>query len=251
MFGYPDYSGQDTVSANPHEKRTVSFIDSTQRIFNGGRVASLPGTQKEVKMVTQLLAGNQVAVNEYMDRRATEAEIKAVDNPGILHIATHGFFLPDITMLHGQTFAGFDARKMKQNALLRSGLLLANSQLAINGVRTPDMEDGILTAFEAMNLNLDDTELVVLSACETGLGEIRNGEGVYGLQRAFQTAGAKSVLMSLWRVDDAATQELMTEFYKNWLGGDDKRTAFSKAQTTLRRKYKLPYYWGAFVLVGE
>jgi CHAT domain-containing protein len=102
-----------------------------------------------------------------------------------------------------------------------------------------------------MNLNLDNTELVVLSACETGLGEIKNGEGVYGLQRAFQVAGARNLIMSLWKVNDIVTQQLMVSFFKHWLNGKSKHAAFAQAQKEIRTKYPAPYYWGGFVLLGK
>ncbi|TAF31072.1 MAG: CHAT domain-containing protein, partial [Cytophagales bacterium] len=133
----------------------------------------------------------------------------------------------------------------------RSGLLLAGCSNYAKAEEKPQTEDGILTALEAANLELDETDLVVLSACETGLGDVKAGEGVYGLQRAFRVAGAKSILISLWKVDDAATQKLMTSFYKNLSKLGNARLAFKAAQKEIRKEYPDPYFWGAFVLVGE
>ena len=130
--------------------------------------------------------------------------------------------------------------------MIRSGIALAGAsdQYATG-------EDGLVTAYEVISLNLDATELVVLSACETGKGEINQGEGVYGLQRALRVAGAQHIIMSLWKVDDTATQELMVHFYKRWATTGDMRNSFRYAQQELRKKYPNPYYWGAFILTGN
>jgi CHAT domain-containing protein len=177
----------------------------------------------------------------------------------VLHIATHGYFQEDVapteghgaTMLHSSEPVNLFGRVTGGNPLLRSGLLFAGAGRKHSFEDKNRIDDGILTAYEAMNLNLDSTELVVLSACETGLGEVKNGEGVYGLQRAFQVAGARTVMMSLWSVADKQTQELMRMFYEKWLSGEDKHQAFGEAQMELKAKYSAPYYWGAFVMVGE
>lgn len=183
--------------------------------------------------------------------------------PRVLHIATHGFFVPSQARaaqarLQGTTYSmgvgqaiGPDTRyNAELNPLLRSGVVLAgvsNAAMDERSLRT----DGILTAYEAGLLNLQGTELVVLSACETGLGEVQAGEGIYGLQRSFQLAGAQAVITSLWRVDDSATQLLMSTFYRLWLSGISKQAAFRQAQLQVRQQYPEPYYWGAFVLVGH
>jgi CHAT domain-containing protein len=111
------------------------------------------------------------------------------------------------------------------------------------------MKGGILTAYEAMNLNFDNTELVVLSACETGRGEVQAGEGVYGLQRAFLIAGADAVIMSLFKVNDEVTQKLMMHFYVNWLKTGDKRKSFIEAKKAIKSEYDSPIYWGAFIMI--
>ncbi|MCE2957017.1 MAG: CHAT domain-containing protein, partial [Flammeovirgaceae bacterium] len=131
-----------------------------------------------------------------------------------------------------------------------SGLILAGAAKQNNQVDLTSNDNGVLTAYEAMNLSLDGTDLIVLSACETGLGEVRAGEGVYGLQRAFLVAGANAMIMSLWKVDDAATQQLMTNFYANWAKTGNKQKAFKQAQLQLMAKFSQPYYWGAFVMMG-
>ncbi|MEM9325553.1 MAG: CHAT domain-containing protein, partial [Bacteroidota bacterium] len=220
-------------------------------VDNNSLLALLPGTQKEVKIIDSLWQEKNEEPIVFMSDEAVEERIKEVKSPQTLHIATHGFFLQNED---GAAAEGTEDNYV-ENPLLRSGLILAgaNSYISHGRISNSDRpeDDGILTAFEAMNLNLDDTELVVLSACETGLGEVQNGEGVFGLQRSFQVAGADAIIMSMWTVDDNATQELMTNFYEEWLESGDKHGAFIEAQKRLKEKYTAPYYWGAFVMVGN
>ena len=213
----------------------------------------MPGTEREVMGIDSLLLARNWRPVLHLGDAALEEALKAVQNPRVLHIATHGFFQADIERDRAGASLRSDASPPYQ-PLLRSGVLLAGAARTIEGKGASPadrgLDDGILTAYEAMNMNLDRTELVVLSACETGLGQIRNGEGVYGLQRSFQVAGARYVLMSLWKVDDRATQMLMQQLYLEWIARGDVREAFRAAEQRLRAVFSQPYYWGAFVMIG-
>ncbi len=198
-----------------------------------------PNSLKEISDIADLLKAN---CNNPVVVSGTEATEKSFANRShkqdyILHVSTHGFF--------------HDSGAFS-NPMQNSGLLFANSQKywTDNSIATSISEsDGILRADEIANLDLNGCRLVVLSACQTGLGEY-NSEGVYGLQRAFKLAGVKSILMSLWSVDDAATRELMTEFYRQMIAGDEPDEALVNAQRALRSKGFSPDKWAAFVLLN-
>ncbi len=248
LIGYPKYFlGPEQVKNKIGTNREVEFLQLDATDATG--IAELPGTKTEIQLVNRILSQNKWAVDEYEDENASEQILKSIQPPRVLHIATHGFFMDDEEKSGAISFAG--SSDSRQDPMLRSGLLLTGAANFIQNKVRIDDENGILTAYEAANLNLDNTDLVVLSACETGRGEIQNGEGVYGLQRAFQTAGAKAIIMSLWKVDDEATQQLMTLFYQNWMKGQSKTTAFKNAQLELKKKFEEPYFWGAFVMMGE
>ncbi|MBP9925149.1 MAG: CHAT domain-containing protein [Cyclobacteriaceae bacterium] len=218
----------------------------------GGNATPLPGTKVEIDGINKILSASGFSVSKREQKEATEAALKNVKGPSIMHIATHGYFLAD-TDLKGNDAMGVDAENAKHNPLLRSGLILSGVHAPGQDKTSIDLQsndNGVLTAYEAMNLSLEGTDLIVLSACETGLGDVRAGEGVYGLQRAFLVAGAKAMVMSLWKVDDTATQALMTNFYMNLVKGGSRSKAFKQAQLQLMAKYKDPYYWGAFVMMG-
>ncbi len=213
-------------------------------------IVPLPGTERELQQVKSALVSGKYSVKDVMQANATETTIKSVSSPRIMHIATHGYFLEDVES-KGSVF-GVQVEYAKNNPLLRSGLMLAGASSDSEEASFSEEENGILTAYEAMNLDLNNTDLVVLSACETGKGDVKSGEGVYGLQRAFVMAGADKMIMSLWKVDDAATQDLMSRFYRNWiLSGQEMTQAFRNAQIQLMSTYPEPYYWGAFVMVGR
>ncbi len=213
-------------------------------------IASLPGTEKEVNELQELLKQKGWKTSEYVENSATEDQVKEMDSPKIFHIATHGFYTPTEDTDETKEVTGSEAM-LTENPLMKTGLLLRGAGDILNKTKyNYNIDNGILTAYEAMSLNLDKTDLVVLSACETGLGEISNGEGVYGLQRAFLVAGAKILIMSMFKVDDDATQKLILTFYKKWLTTNNMRQSFIDAKKELRVEYPEPIYWGAFMMIG-
>ena len=179
---------------------------------------------------------------------ATESKIKSLNSPHVFHIATHGFYVEEESNNNINKIVS----NVASNPLLRSGVLLRNGGMIYDGSKPYEFnkQDGILTAYEAMNLNLENTDLVILSACETGLGEIELGEGVFGLQRSFVVAGANSVIISLFKVSDKVTTELMVSFYKHWNNGLTKHKAFVAAKKEIMKTYDNPMFWGAFLMIG-
>ena len=210
-----------------------------QAIKRGETLSNLPYAYNEVMDISALFRAKNVRNRVYTGKYATEAAFKAKSKMknSIIHISTHGFFKDNAP---------------NKNPMLESGLFFAganrywcNDKLQLS----PYADDGILRSAEIATLNLADCSLVVLSACETGLGYSNSGEGVYGLQRAFKLAGAKQILMSLWAVDDRATDMLMTGFYQGLLRGEDADEALQKSKAHLRKMYPSPEDWGAFVLL--
>jgi CHAT domain-containing protein/Tfp pilus assembly protein PilF len=255
-----EVESKNLLLATPLAERVGNQTPST----SSSTLPSLPGTGIEVKAIADLLHQHGWQATVYTGDSALKTVVALSGSPRVLHLATHGFFLPDP---QGSSELVGDMRSLFQpgqysalnDPMLRSGLYFAAADRTVAGKPSPpDLDNGVLTALEAGNLNLEKTQLVVLSACDTGKGDEKNGEGVFGLRRALEEAGAQSVLMSLWSVPDKETLELMQRFYAKWLSGTEMHQALKEAQLEMREEVKrthdgndLPYYWGAFVLVGR
>ena len=265
--GIPPSEGPGEVSVSIALHR--SLIDSLD--VRGMTAKELPGTLDEVKNIKASFDKKRQTATMTTGKEATETSIKTLSahSPRILHIATHGFYLTEDRADYARNqeklrfLIGYDSPSLgggkgevthEDKALTRSGLLMAGANGTLHGEDIPmDVDDGVLTAQEISRLDLRGVDLVVLSACKTGNGDINQGEGVFGLQRGFKKAGAQTIVMSLWEVDDKATQILMTAFYDNMLQGQSKRDAFQNAQQHLRTvengHYDEPKYWAAFILL--
>jgi tetratricopeptide (TPR) repeat protein len=240
---------------------TLSLAGRSRDLAGGTTLPPLPGTGLEVSAIAALMQKQGWKVSLYTGDQALKTIVEQTSNQRVMHLATHGFFLPDQevkTQQPGATAADAQPSAL-EDPMLRSGLYFAAANRTLAGKPSPPgLDNGVLTALEAGNLNLTGTQLVVLSACDTGQGDVKNGEGVFGLRRALEEAGAQSVLMSLWSVPDKETLELMQRFYSKWLNGTEVHQALKEAQLEMREEVKqshegkdLPYYWAAFVLVGR
>ena len=232
VLGNPDFdrSAPELIANHDHGNLATRSIDLSKRDFS-----PLPGTAEEVKEIAKKLE-----VEPLLGAKATESAVKQVNSPRILHIATHGFFEnapnPELPTLY-------------DNPMLLSGLVLAGFKQ-----KRTAAENGVLTALEAVGLKLSGTELVVLSACDTGSGRISSGEGIYGLRRAFVIAGSQTQLISLRKVEDKATKELMLAYYQRLLDQNMGRTeALRQTQLDMLKdeRYQHPYYWASFIVSGN
>jgi CHAT domain-containing protein len=232
LIGSPDFTGSQNAS-----DRAITN-SSHQELLRNNTFDYLPGAKEEIKLINTFLSTTETKTTAWIDQEASETNIKQIKSPKVLHIATHGFFFEAKENLNE-----FEKRFNRPDPMNNSGLLFSE----VN--HNQKSEDGVFTAYEAMQLDLLETDMVILSACETGLGEIQNGEGVFGLQRGFKIAGTKYLIMSLWKVNDAITQELMTDFYTLWNSGLSVNQAFYLAQLNTKKKYQQPHYWGGFILL--
>ncbi|NVM21890.1 MAG: tetratricopeptide repeat protein [Desulfobacterales bacterium] len=274
LMGDPDFD-------LAHEKKKLTLREMA--LMNGGRekiarrsadmrgyhFTRRPGTGKEVESIKDIL-GNSITTETYLGDEALEEVLKQKGPPRILHLATHGFFLNDqepgkvpaeptgrwvcsITTL----IKGNGGKARIEPPLLRSGFVLAGANSSLQ-VADEQVDDGIVTSEEILGLRLRGTDMVVLSACDTGLGEVKTGEGVFGLRRAFAQAGVRSLIMSMWAAPDKETRELMVEFYKNIMTGEMNccqalRQAALKEMKIVKERYghAHPLYWGGFVMLGD
>lgn len=236
LVGNPDFKMSRKALGTSDINQYISGYDRIEESTRSG-FAELPGTQEELELIGNLASQQGFNTKALTGADASEVQVKDLKNPGILHFATHGEF----------------DQHSKVESFLKSKLVLAGAadDDPIPYAEYGKYEDGFLTAYEVVQLTLEHTHLVVLSACETGLGEIQSGEGVWGLQRAFQVAGTKTVMGSLWKISDAATVEFMEKFYAAYFNGKSITAAYFAAMIFMAEKYPHPYYWGPFVVTGR
>ncbi|MFP2905781.1 CHAT domain-containing protein [Pyxidicoccus sp. 3LFB2] len=258
----PDFNSPAPLSTDKTELAERSA--SLERFFSTSRAdlaaapwAPLPGSRQEAESIKRLLPQAQL----FLGPEATKQRLLQLPTPGVLHLATHGFFLEDAPVPKGAravvsvgALSDQSPVSPSPDPLLRSGLILAGARATepeSSGAARPPPDNALVTALELAGLNLWGTQLVVLSACDTGRGDVKLGQGVYGLRRAFIAAGAETVVMSLWKVNDAITRVLMEGYYRHLLAGQGRATALHQAMRELRRIHPHPHYWAPFITAGQ
>jgi CHAT domain-containing protein/Flp pilus assembly protein TadD len=288
LLADPQFAVLSSDASASASQRTLAG-QRTAGAFRGlrlGKVAPLPGTREEAQSIEKLL--KRIEIKSLYGVDAKKAAFLAIEQPGILHIATHGLFIgesarggdtsrglvldegdvpgaataapssastPETTPSSQTTPSGAPKSAYAGNPLLGSMLVLAGAETAAwlpPEQRDPALGNGLVTALEVASMNLWGTQLVVLSACDTGRGDVSHlGQGVYGLRRAVMVAGAETLLTSLWKVDDKATRDLMERYYKNLLKGRSRSDAMREAALHLRKGRPHPYYWAPFIPIGR
>ena len=263
IYGGADYSFERNELIADYNNNLTSYrnVSDNDESLRGSvsTVRDLPGSKREVATIASLLNDRSTTVKSYIGKMGTESRFKAFAGKegNVLHISTHGFFIKPtdkgnrrlsnlLSLNNAQTPSYNDALKS-------SGLMMAGVNEVILGRVSPtECEDGLLTAQEISQMDLSKIDFVILSACETGVGAV-SGDGVFGLQRGFKLAGVKSIMMSLWKVDDNATEKLMTEFYRNWIEHKNAIKALYAAQKTVRNTpgWEHPKYWAGFIMLDS
>ncbi len=251
VFGGIDYEwAENSNDTATHYSQILPTDDARTH-----SLSYLPGTLSEAKFIDSLFRKGSMDVELSTGSQATKTVFQNVSGkaPQIIHIATHGFFFPIAEDSRNKDFIGGlgeTVYRFSENPLLRSGLLFAGANPYWTGKEeAKDSDNGILTAYEISNMDLSNTKLIVLSACQTGLGDIKGNEGVFGLQRAFKMAGVKNIIMSLWSIPDKETQEFMEIFYGHCFSGESIQNSFTLTQREMKRRYPYdPYKWAGFVL---
>jgi|GEM_PF-2615631 len=252
---FNEYEFQNAEILNNEQQENEvesSGFSGVARAYRNETWPALNGSEREVLSIDAILTKADIDVQKVTGTSATEESFKYLGtespSPSIIHLSTHGFFLPDLSEEESVSKSNFAG---SSNPMLRSGVLFAGGNqgwLAEEENRFHD--DGVLTAYEIANMNLSDTKLLVLSGCETGLGDVKGSEGVYGLQRAFKKAGVRNMIISLWQIDDGKTASLMRKFYDNWLVEKMTiRAAFDKMQSDAREDGDDVYLWGGLMLI--
>ncbi len=244
VIGAPKYTTGQSGQRDPEEE-----TDFLAQFRSGARFDPLPHAEEECRAISQLLQ-----VSPLLGSEATEAALTSLSSPEVLHVCTHGFYLSgrETEQIDGEGL-GLGARSSLADSLDRTGLALTGANDYLDGCSSPPgVADGILYGAEIADCDFMRTDLVTLSACQTGLGDVARGDGVHGLQRAFLSAGAKTVVCSLWEVPDAPTRQMFTSFYTRVLAGEPRGNAFHQTVRELAARHPHhPVAWGGFILVGR